>query len=111
MTLGQEFAAYATTISEDIQRVFEAHNLVHEINMGATAIGTGLNAPPEYARLVTQHLRNLTGIPLETSANLVEATWDTGAYMQISGVLKRFAIKMSKICSDLRLLSSGHALE
>lgn len=107
MTLGQEFAAYATTISEDIQRVLEAHNLVHEINMGATAIGTGLNAPPKYAQLVTQHLRNLTGIPLETSANLVEATWDTGAYMQISGVLKRFAIKMSKICSDLRLLSSG----
>jgi aspartate ammonia-lyase len=107
MTLGQEFGAYATTIGEDIQRVFEAHNLVHEINMGATAIGTGLNAPPDYARLVTQQLRNLTGIPVETSANLVEATWDTGAYMQISGVLKRFAIKLSKICSDLRLLSSG----
>ncbi len=107
MTMGQEFSAYATTIGEDIQRVFEAHRLVHEINLGATAIGTGLNAPPDYTRLVTQNLRNLTGISLATSANLVEATWDTGAYMQISGVLKRFAIKLSKICNDLRLLSSG----
>lgn len=107
MTMGQEFSAYATTISEDIERVFEAHNLVHEINLGATAIGTGLNAPPDYTRVVTQHLRNLTGIPLETSPNLVEATWDTGAYMQVSGVMKRFAIKLSKICNDLRLLSSG----
>ncbi|ADD68826.1 aspartate ammonia-lyase [Denitrovibrio acetiphilus DSM 12809] len=107
MTLGQEFAAYATTISEDIDRVFETHNLVHEINLGATAIGTGLNAPTDYARLSTQCLRNLTGIPLKTSANLVEATWDTGAYMQISGTLKRFAVKLSKICNDLRLLSSG----
>jgi aspartate ammonia-lyase len=107
MTLGQEFSAYATTISEDMDRIFESHNLVHEINLGATAIGTGLNAPSDYTRLVTQNLRNLTGIPLKTSANLVEATWDTGAYMQISGSLKRFAIKLSKICSDLRLLSSG----
>lgn len=107
MTLGQEFAAYATTINEDIDRVFETHNLIHEINLGATAIGTGLNAPPDYTRVVTQCLRNLTGIPLETSANLVEATWDTGAYMTISGTLKRFAIKLSKICNDLRLLSSG----
>jgi aspartate ammonia-lyase len=107
MTLGQEFAAYSTTIGEDIERVFEAHTLVREINLGATAIGTGLNAPPDYTRIVTEHLRNLTGIPVETSANLVEATWDMGAYMQISGVLKRFAVKLSKICNDLRLLSSG----
>jgi aspartate ammonia-lyase len=107
MTLGQEFSAYATTIGEDLLRVSEAHNLVHEINLGATAIGTGLNAPPDYTRLVTERLRKLTGIPLETSPNLIEATWDTGAYMQISGVLKRFAIKLSKICNDLRLLSSG----
>ncbi len=107
MTMGQEFSAYATTIGEDVQRVCETQNLIHEINLGATAIGTGLNAPPDYTRLVTQHLRNLTGIPLEISANLVEATWDTGAYMQVSGVLKRCAIKLSKICNDLRLLSSG----
>ncbi len=107
MTLGQEFSAYATTIGEDISRLHETHNLVHEINLGATAIGTGINAPSGYTRIVTEQLRTLTGIPLETSANLVEATWDTGAYMQISGVLKRFAVKLSKICSDLRLLSSG----
>ncbi len=92
---------------EDIERVFEVHNLIHEINLGATAIGTGINTPPGYTRLVTEKLREITGIPLVTSANLVEATWDTGAYMQISGVLKRFAVKLSKICSDLRLLSSG----
>ena len=107
MTLGQEFAAYATTIGEDVQRVQEARELIREINLGATAIGTGINAPPEYTRIVTEHLRNLTGIPLVTSPNLIEATWDTGAYVQISGVLKRVAVKISKICSDLRLLSSG----
>ncbi|HAR41447.1 MAG TPA: aspartate ammonia-lyase [Bdellovibrionales bacterium] len=107
MTLGQEFGAYATTIGEDVQRVREARSLVLEINMGATAIGTGINAPPEYTRQVTEHLRKLTGIPVITSPNLIEATWDTGAYVQISGILKRVATKLSKICNDLRLLSSG----
>ncbi|MEN6441957.1 MAG: aspartate ammonia-lyase [Syntrophobacter sp.] len=107
MTLGQEFGAYATTIGEDISRVHEARGLIQEINLGATAIGTGINAPPEYTRIVTEQLRNLTGIPLVTSPNLIEATWDTGAYVQISGVLKRVAVKLSKICNDLRLLSSG----
>jgi aspartate ammonia-lyase len=107
MTLGQEFSAYATTIGEDILRVLETQQLINEINLGATAIGTGINAPPEYTRIVTEHLRNLTGISVITSPNLIEATWDTGAYVQISGVLKRVAIKLSKICSDLRLLSSG----
>jgi len=107
MSLGQEFAAYATTIGEDIERVREAQKLVLEINMGATAIGTGINAPPDYTRIVTDHLRTLTGIPVVTSANLIEATWDTGAYVQISAVLKRVAVKVCKICNDLRLLSSG----
>ena len=107
MTLGQEFGAYATTIGEDIERVKEAQRLILEINMGATAIGTGINTPPEYTRTVTEQLRILTGIPVVTSANLIEATWDTGSYVQISGVLKRVAVKVSKICSDLRLLSSG----
>jgi len=107
MTLGQEFAAYATTMGEDVLRVIETRQLINEINMGATAIGTGINAPPEYTRIVTQHLRNLTGVPVVTSPNLIEATWDTGAYVQMSGVLKRVAVKLSKICSDLRLLSSG----
>ena len=107
MTLGQEFDAYATMIGEDILRVTEAQSLIREINLGATAIGTGLNAHPQYAGLVVQQLRALTGIPVVKASNLVEATQDTGAYVQISGVLKRVAVKLSKICNDLRLLSSG----
>jgi aspartate ammonia-lyase len=107
MSLGQEFGAYATTIGEDVERLEEARELVLEINMGATAIGTGINAPPEYTARVTEHLRRLVGTPLVTSANLIEATWDTGAYVQIGGVLKRVSVKVSKICNDLRLLSSG----
>ncbi|WP_342743682.1 aspartate ammonia-lyase [Desulfuromusa kysingii] len=107
MTLGQEFAAYATTTGADINQVVEAQKLIHEINLGATAIGTGLNSPPDYTKKVTECLRTLTGIPLKSSADLVAATWDTGDYIQVSGTLKRFAIKLSKICNDLRLLSSG----
>ena len=107
MTLGQEFTAYATTIGEDIQRVDEARKLPLEINLGATAIGTGINAPADYARVACNHLRNLSGLQVVTSQDLIEATWDNGCYVQISGVLKRFAIKLSKICNDLRLLSSG----
>jgi aspartate ammonia-lyase len=107
MTLGQEFGAYATMVGEDVQRVSEAQALIREINLGATAIGTGLNAHPDYARLATQKLRELAGIPVVGSPNLVEATQDAGAYVQLSGVLKRVAVKLSKICNDLRLLSSG----
>ena len=107
MTVGQQFGAYVTTIGEDICRVEEARQLVLEINLGATAIGTGVNSHPDYARLVVEDLSGLTGLPLVLSPNLIEATWDTGAYVQISGVLKRFAVKLSKICNDLRLLSSG----
>jgi aspartate ammonia-lyase len=107
MTLGQEFDAYAVMVAEDIQRVIEAQSLIREINLGATAIGTGLNAHPDYAPQVTQILRQLTNIPVVESQNLVEATQDVGAYVQLSGVLKRVAVKLSKICNDLRLLSSG----
>lgn len=107
MTVGQQFGAYVTTIGEDICRVEEARQLVLEINLGATAIGTGVNSHPDYARLVVGDLSGITGLPLVLSPNLIEATWDTGAYVQISGVLKRYAIKLSKICNDLRLLSSG----
>lgn len=107
MTLGQEFGAWAIMITEDIQRVKEAQSLIREINMGATAIGTGLNSHPDYARRVTEKLRELSGIPVVGSENLVEATQDAGAYVQLSGVLKRVATKLSKICNDLRLLSSG----
>ena len=107
MTLGQEFGAYATTLGEDASRLREARSLLLEINLGATAIGTGINAPPEYSRIATAALRDITGLELVTSPNLIEATWDTGAYVQISGTLKRVAVKLSKICNDLRLLSSG----
>ena len=107
MTLGMEFAAYAETIREDMMRVGEARNLIAEINMGATAIGTGINSPEGYAALVTRKLREVSGVPVEMADNMVEATSDTGAYVQLSGVLKRCATKISKICNDLRLLSSG----
>ena len=107
MTLGQEFTAWAVTVGEDIQRVDEAEDLVYEINMGATAIGTGLNSHPDYARTVTEKLVENTTLNLKCSPDLVEATQDTGVYVQLSGVLKRVAVKLSKICNDLRLLSSG----
>lgn len=107
MTLGAEFRSYATTIGEDIQRMREVQRLITEVNMGATAIGTGINAPEGYAEKVTAHLAEITGIPLTLSPDLIEATVDTGAYLQISGTLKRCAVKLSKICNDLRLLSSG----
>ncbi len=107
MTLGQEFNAYSVTIGEDLERLRDAATLIREINMGATAIGTGINTDPRYADLVRQHLSEITGLELVTSPDLVEATQDTGAFVQLSAVLKRIAIKISKICNDLRLLSSG----
>ena len=107
MTLGQEFSTYAVMLGEDEQRLREACLLIHEINLGATAIGTGINAHPDYARLVCRYLSDITGIKLETAGNLVEATQDCGAFVQVSGVLKRVAVKLSKTCHDLRLLSSG----
>jgi aspartate ammonia-lyase len=107
MTLGQEFSTYAVMLGEDEERLKEASTLIREINLGATAIGTGINAPPDYAELVCRRLSALTGIPLITSPNLIEATQDCGAFAQLSGVLKRVAIKLSKTCNDLRLLSSG----
>ncbi len=107
MTLGAEFHGFSTTIKEDIQRMKEAQNLITEINMGATAIGTAINTPKGYPAMVTKHLREITGLPLSLSEDLIEATSDTGAYVQLSGTLKRCAVKISKICNDLRLLSSG----
>src|SRR5215204_94024 len=107
MTLGQEFTAFGRTILEDVQRLGEAQALIREINLGGTAIGTGITAPPGYAEAVRTHLSRITGLALITSPDLVEATADTGAFVQLSGVLKRCAVKLSKICNDLRLLSSG----
>jgi aspartate ammonia-lyase len=107
MTLGQEFSTYAVMLGEDEARLREAISLVREINLGATAIGTGINTDVGYARLAIRHLSALTGLPLEPAANMIEATQDTGAFVQLSGVLKRVAAKLSKTCNDLRLLSSG----
>ncbi len=107
MTLGQEFNAFATTIGEDIQRLNESQKLLLEINMGATAIGTGVNAPEGYAEKCVAYMNDLSGIPVVLAHDLIEATYDTGAYVQLSGTMKRSAVKLSKICNDLRLLSSG----
>ncbi len=107
MTLGQEFAAFAHTMQEDIDRLSEAQALIREMNMGATAIGTGITAPGGYAELVCKRLSEVTGLAMITAPDLVEATSDTGSFVQLSGVLKRCAVKLSKICNDLRLLSSG----
>lgn len=107
MTLGQEFGTYAVMLREDRDRLAEASLLVHEINLGATAIGTGLNAPPGYAAAACGHLSRVTGLPLVTAFDLIEATQDVGAFVHLSGVLKRVAVKLSKVCNDLRLLSSG----
>ena len=107
MTLGQEFGTYAVMLGEDRLRLEEAVTLLHEVNLGATAIGTGLNTAPGYAAAACRHLVEVTGLPLQTSPDLVEATQDCGAFVHLSGVLKRIAVKLSKICNDLRLLSSG----
>jgi len=107
MTLGQEFTAYAVTTAEDVARLRETVRLFLEVNMGGTAIGTGINADPRYPELVIDELRHVTGLDVTLSENLVEATPDTGAFVMFSGVLKRTAVKLSKMCNDLRLLSSG----
>lgn len=107
MTLGQEFEAYAATLTEEIARLESNMQLFYEINMGATAIGTGINADPDYAGLCTKHLCEVTGLPLVEASNMIEATSDTGAFIMNSSAQKRLAVKLSKICNDLRLLSSG----
>jgi aspartate ammonia-lyase len=107
MTLGQEFSVYAVMLGEDEARLREAIALVREVNLGATAIGTGINTDVGYAKLAIRHLSQLSGQPMELAPNLIEATQDMGAFVQLSGVLKRIAVKLSKTCNDLRLLSSG----
>ena len=107
MTLGQEFQTYAIMLGEDEERLKEAALLIREINLGATAIGTGICADPDYTPLVCRKLAEISGIPVITAPNLIEATQDCGAFVQLSGVLKRVAVKLSKSCNDLRLLSSG----
>ena len=107
MTLGQSFEAYAVTLEEEIKRLNENARLFLEVNMGGTAIGTGINAEPGYSPRVIQHLRKITGYEIVLASNLVESTQDTGAFVMYSSAIKRLAVKLSKICNDLRLLSSG----
>ncbi|HWD62630.1 MAG TPA: aspartate ammonia-lyase [Humibacter sp.] len=107
MTLGQEFHGFATTLAEDYERLKETIWLLAEVNLGATAIGTGITADSRYAAVVVRHLNAISGLELETAPDLIESTSDAGVFMSFSGALKRSAVKLSKICNDLRLLSSG----
>lgn len=107
MTLGQEFSAWSATLVEEIARLQSAFRLMREMNLGATAIGTGINTHPNYAQKAINELALISGLPVTLAGNLVEATQDTGAYVLLSGVLKRLAVKLSKISNDLRLLSMG----
>ena len=107
MTMGQEFNAYANNLEEEILNLERNIKLLHEINMGGTAIGTGLNAVPGFSKLCATNLSKLTGEPFISATDLVEATPDTGAYVSYSGALKRLAVKLSKICNDFRLMASG----
>ncbi|ULB34248.1 MULTISPECIES: aspartate ammonia-lyase [Proteiniphilum] len=107
MTLGQEFEAFAVTLEEEIQRMEQNRTLLCEVNMGATAIGTGINSDPEYAKVCTCYLAKISEIDLVPASNLIEATSDTGVFIMNSAAIKRLAVKLSKICNDLRLLSSG----
>jgi lyase family enzyme len=107
MTLGQEFSAYATMINQACSHIDDAAHELLDISLGATAIGTGIATPPGYASLVTKRLAECSGLPVRLASDLVEATQDSSAFVEFSGALKRAAVVISKICNDLRLLSSG----
>jgi aspartate ammonia-lyase len=107
MRLGSEFRAFAVTVGEDIERLNEFAALLREVNLGGTAIGTGINTPAGYSRAAIRQLSTISGVKLVEAGDLIEATSDMGAFVTFSGVLKRIAVKLSKICNDLRLLNSG----
>lgn len=107
MTVGQEFQAFSVLLDEEVRNLKRTAELLLEVNLGATAIGTGLNTPKGYAELVVKRLSEVSGLPCTTAPNLIEATSDCGAYVMVHGALKRTAVKLSKVCNDLRLLSSG----
>lgn len=107
MSLGAEFKGFACTLGEEVERVQESRNLLHEVNLGATAIGSRVNTPPKYPEQAVKILAELTGIDCVLASNLIEATSDTGAYVHLSSTMKRTAVKITKICNDLRMLSSG----
>jgi len=107
MTLGQEFEVFARSLEDEIDTLARVETALHEVNMGGTAIGTGLNAPVGFSEKCVARLAAITGMPIRLAPNLVEATQDTQAFVLYSSVLKSLSIKASKICNDLRLLSSG----
>ena len=107
ITLGMEFASFAATIDEDVERIAQLGELLKEVNLGGTAVGTGVNAPVGYAALAVRHLSGISGYRLVEAVDRIEASSDLGAFVTFSGVLKRIAVKVSKICNDLRLLGSG----
>ncbi len=107
MSLGAEFKAFAVNVGEDIDRIHEIGKLLTEINLGGTAIGTRVNAEPGYDTRAVAHLAEISGFDLRQASDLIEASSDLGGFVTCSGILKRVAVKLSKICNDLRLLSSG----
>ncbi len=107
ITLGQEFEAYAVTLEEEVERLNQNIDLFLELSIGGTAVGTGINTAPGYSQKVVTELKTITKLPVSLASNLVEATQDTGAFVMYSSALKRLAVKLSKICNDIRLLSSG----
>lgn len=107
MSLGAEFRAFAVTVGEDIDRIREIGRFLTEINLGGTAIGTGVNAEVGYDTCAVAHLAEISGFDLKHASDLIEASSDLGGFVTFSGILKRLAVKLSKICNDLRLLSSG----
>ncbi len=107
ITLGQEFGAYAAMIGSAMKSMRIASDELLEINMGATAIGTGINSPPGYAELVTKKIAAISGLALRKAENMVESTQDSGVFSQMAGNMKRSAVQISKICNDLRWMSSG----
>ena len=107
MSLGDEFGAWAANLKEEIKSLETSRDLILEVNLGGTAIGTGVNAPKSFSDISVKYLSAFTQANFVRSPNLIEATSDCGAYVMISGALKRTAVKLSKICNDLRLLSSG----
>jgi aspartate ammonia-lyase len=107
MTLGQEFSAFGETLAGEVRALDAMQRVLCEVNMGATAIGTGLNAPVGYAKKCAAHLATISGLPIYLAEDLIEATQDTQAFVLYSSCMKSLAIKLSKICNDLRLLSSG----
>ncbi|HHT7123490.1 TPA: aspartate ammonia-lyase [Bacillus cereus] len=105
--LGQEFEAYSRVLARDIKRIKQSRQHLYEVNMGATAVGTGLNANPMYIEQVVKHLRTFSGFPLVGAEHLVDATQNTDAYTEVSAALKVCMMNMSKIANDLRIMASG----